>query len=505
MKNFLILLLFVLSSSVLTAQKKLPNILFIPIDDLRPELGCYGNTIVKSPNIDALAKNGIVFKNAYCQQAVCNPSRVSVMTGLRPDVTKVWDLYTDFRTTTSGIVTLPQYFNQFGYTTISLGKTFHNIFRDSVSWMYDLHVDGFPFDPDAGYASDENLQIQEERRQKLKATGKGVPDEYGFIYVKAKATEKADVNDDAYYDGAQTTKAIEIIRQQKNNKQPFFLSVGYYKPHLPFNAPQRYWDLYNPNDIPLAPNQYIPVDAPEFAVNGDRELRNYMDYTDLPLPKEKPLAEDRQRVLLHAYYACVSYIDTQIGRLITTLKEEGLYDNTIIVLWGDHGWKLGEHNSWAKQTNFEIDTRVPFIISGNYVNVKNSSSNKMVELLDIYPTLCSLAGLPIPDQLQGKSLKPLLYKRNAKWKTAARSQFLLGRFGTKDPDNEKMGYSIRTRNFRYTEWYEWKNDKKGSFLAAELYDHRNDDGENKNVVNDKTYKKALKQVQLQFQNEWGGF
>ena len=490
----IILMLFLISGNSQVSSTR-PNILFIPIDDLRPELGCYGNQVVHSPHIDALAKDGVVFNRAYCQQAVCNPSRASVLTGLRPDKLKIWDLYTDFRTTTTNLITLPQYFQQNGYITVSLGKTFHNIFRDSVSWMYDLHVDGFPFDPDAGYNGEENLKIIEGKKQKLIADGKIRLDKYGQWYIKAKATDKALVGDDDYYDGAQTTLAIQQIHQLKQQGTPFFLSVGFYKPHLPFNAPQKYWDLYDREKIPLASNMFIPLNAPIYAVHGDAELRYYEDFKDLPFPNEQPLAVQRQRELLHGYYACVSYIDAQIGRLIATLKQEGIYENTIIVLWSDHGWKLGEHNSWAKQSNFEIDTRVSFIISGKHVKARGSTTDALVELLDIYPTLCDMANLQIPAGLQGKSLKPLLTKPGKEWNYNATSQFLLGRFLVKDRGkDEKMGYSLRSDRYRYTEWYTWENNKIGKYLDAELYDHSTDNKENQNISKNKENAKLIIQL-----------
>ena len=216
-------------------EKVLPNILFIPVDDLRPELGAYGDEFIKTPNIDLLAEQGVTFTRTYCQQAVCNPSRASLLTGLRPDSIQVWDLRTSFRRNLPNVVTLPQFFKQNGYTTIGLGKTFHNNDPDSISWtVIPQNINGFPFDPDAVYANEENLEIQKMKIEKLKAAGKSRIDQLGHWYVKANATENADVEDDAYYDGAQTTRAIEILKELKTANKPFFLSVGYYRPHLPF-------------------------------------------------------------------------------------------------------------------------------------------------------------------------------------------------------------------------------------------------------------------------------
>jgi len=477
------------------AGQSKPNILFIPVDDLRPELGCYGNKIIQTPNIDKLAKNGIVFNRAYCQQAVCNPSRASLLTGLRPDSLKVWDLYTDFRSTTSNVVTLPQYFKSQGYSTIGIGKAFHNIFPDSISWSEEMHVDGFPFDPDAVYADEPNLSIIEKKKEQLIIKGEDRRDQYGIWYIKANATENGNVDDDAYYDGAQTTMAINKLKSLSEQKEPFFLSVGYYKPHLPFTAPKKYWDLYNEADMPIANNAYPPINAPLFAVNGDVELRNYDDQRDLPKPTEPPLSKKRQQELIHGYYASVSYMDAQIGRLMKALDSLGLTNNTIVVFWGDHGWKLGEHNSWAKQTNYEIDTRVPLIVSGKNVQAKNTKTNALVEFVDIYPSLCDMAELPIPKGLQGKSFYPLTSNPEMKWKKAAYSQFLMGHFMKKDIGlDDKMGYAIRTNEFRYVEWYEWHEGKNGKLIAKELYDEIADPEENKNIESDPRHKSLIKEM-----------
>jgi len=506
--SFLIVLLHSCSTEEKEAQQKKPNILFIPVDDLRPELGCYGDSTIKTPNIDDLARQGVTFTRTYCQQAVCNPSRASLLTGLRPDSIQVWDLRTRFRDNVPDVITLPQFFKQNAYTTICLGKTFHNNDPDTISWTYTPeNINGFPFDPDAVYQNSENLEIQNRKIETLKAAGKSRIDQLGHWYVKANATEIADVDDDAYYDGAQTTRAIEILQELKNENKPFFLSVGYYRPHLPFNAPKKYWDMYNRDEIPLAGNQFPPKGSPDYAIHGDAELRGYSDCHDLPLPSEDPWDNDRQREIKHGYYASVSYIDAQIGRLIGELERLGLTENTIIVLWGDHGWKLGEHNGWCKQTNYEIDTRVPMIISGAHVKAKGKKSDALTEFVDIYPTLCEMAGFTIPDHLQGTSFVPLLENPDTEWKSAAFSQYLLGRYGrTKRIKNEMMGYSIRTDRYRYVEWYSWdkENDTKGEFLSKELFDHDIDPGENKNLANEAEYKETVELLAKQLKQGWTG-
>jgi len=485
--------------------KARPNILFIPIDDLRPELGCYGNEYIKTPNIDQLTRQGVVFTRAYCQQAVCNPSRASLLTGLRPDSIQVWDLYTSFRDNVPDVVTLPQFFKQNGYTTIGLGKTFHNNIPDTISWTEKPHIEGFPFDPDAFYVNEDNINIQQEKIKKLKANGKSRIDQLGHWYVKAKATEIGIAGDDAYFDGAQTTLAISKLQELATLKKPFFLSVGYYRPHLPFNAPKKYWDLYDRESIPLAGNQFSPEGSPEYANHGYQELKSYIDCHDLPLPNEKPWNEECQKELKHGYYASVSYVDAQIGRLLGELERLGLSENTIVVLWGDHGWKLGEHNGWCKMTNYEIDTHVPMIVSGAGVKAKGKQSNALTEFVDIYPTLCEMAGFPVPGYLQGTSFVPLLENPDIEWKTAAFSQFLLGRFGPPETRlHERMGYSIRTDRFRYVEWYSWNKEEKikGELLDRELFDHLIDPQENKNRVNDLEYKNTVELISKQLELGW---
>lgn len=507
--SFILLLVIAFNSCSSDKSKETirqPNILFIPVDDLRPDLGAFGNNYVITPNIDRIAEQGVSFTRTYCQEAICNPSRASLLTGLRPDSIQVWDLKTDFRDNVPDVVTLPQFFKENGYKTIALGKIFHNNDPDTISWsVIPENLDGFPFDPDAFYLNEENLEIQNSKVEVLKAAGKSTIDQLGHWYVKANATEMADADDDDYYDGAQTTRAIEILKELKSEDKPFFLSVGYYRPHLPFNAPKKYWDMYNRDEIPLAENQFVPEGLPSYLVHGDAELRGYTDCNDLPLPGEKPWDEDRQREVKHGYYASVSYTDAQIGRLLDALEQLGLSENTIVVLWGDHGWKLGEHNGWAKQTTFEIDTRVPLIIGGSGVVAKGDKSRALTEFVDIYPTLCEMAGLSIPIHLQGTSLVPLLESPDKEWKTAAYSQFLLGRYGrTRTVEGEHMAYAIRTDQYRYVEWYNWLGEQKekGEFERAELYDHKVDSLENYNIAENPDYKDVIAKLSKQLNEGW---
>jgi len=477
------------------------NVLFIPVDDLRTELGCYGKDYVISPNIDRLAGQGAVFTRAYCQSAVCNPSRASLLTGKRPDTIGVLDLHTDLRQVSPDVITLPQYFRQHGYYTASIGKIFHNIYPDEPSWDERAYLKGFPFDPDAVYLGAEGRAIQEARKKRIIAAGRGESrkDRFGYYYLKAQATEAPDVPDNTYYDGAQTDWAVEKLKQLKNQKQPFFLAVGYYRPHLPFNAPRKYWDLYDRGSIPLAENDFLPKEAPTMAINNLRELRGYTDFSKHGTPLEDHLNDDEARLLRHGYLASVSYTDAQVGRLLDTLDEVGLADNTIVVLWGDHGWKLGEHNSWCKMTNYEIDTNAPLILAAPGVGRPGQRSDALVEFVDIYPTLCQLCRLPVPGDLEGLSMKPLLKDPNRSWKTAAFSEFLREGIWVGPDGKEYIGYAIRTDRYRYVEWLERDSRK---LVGVELYDHQSDDQENENLASHPEMKILVDELAVQLHAGW---
>ena len=445
------------------------NVLFIAVDDLRPELGCYGNSHIKTPHIDALAEQSVVFTRAYCQQAVCNPSRVSLLTGLRPDSTKVWDLVTEFRDVLPEVTTLPQHFKQNGYQTLGYGKIYHNPWPDNVSWS-EPHQ--WPRNTRlwSEEAKAELVVVQEALRRQ------GKPDS-AINRLRARATEKVDLPDSEHIDGAIANQVLAALEKLAKQDQPFFLAAGFIRPHLPFVVTREYWDLYDRDQIPLAENAFPPKAAPRYAMNTMYELRDYHDYLETPGPLDGKLTEAQQRELKHGYYASVSFVDAQIGRLLAELDRLQLRDKTIIVLWGDHGWKLGEHRSWCKQTNYEIDTRVPLLI---HVPARGADSRSacgdcdaVVESLDVYPTLCQLAGLPVPEHLEGISLVPLLQQPNRVWKNRAISQF-----PRRDGDRELMGYALRTERYRYVEWLDRDSCET---VATELYDHEKDPQENENI------------------------
>ncbi len=436
-----------------------PNVLFIVVDDLRTNLGCYGDPLAITPNIDALAARGVRFTRAYAQQAVCNPSRASVMTGRRPDTLRVWDLASHFRDHLPDVVTLPQHFKNHGYRTEAVGKIFHDPpkFRDAPSWSVPAQLD----DTEAvrgKYASATNLAIYQPA---------GKPGR-----EKAAATDAADVPDNAYIDGRVADVAIERLRAlatAASNKvpasaQPFFLAVGFRRPHLPFSAPQRFWDFYDPKKLAAVPQPEPPRGAPDLALHDSAELRGYTD-----MPKLGPLTPEQITQLRHGYYAATSFSDAEIGRVLAALKVSGVDKNTVVVLWSDHGFHLGEHGLWAKTTNYEIDTRVPLIIARPSEPHAGANSPALVELLNLYPTLADVCGLPAPIGTEGRTLRPWLDEPMHASPTAAFSQF--PRPWTYRNAPEFMGYAVRTATHRYVEWRKFAT---GEIVARELYAYTDD-------------------------------
>lgn len=436
------------------------NVLFIAVDDLRPELNCYGRRQVISPNIDELAADGMMFTRTYCQQAVCSPSRTSLLTGLRPDSTQVYDLQTHFRSIIPDVVTLPQHFKNNGYFVTGIGKIFHGGLNDDPSWSEPYLKSG----PGKGYVEEDNINWVREVIAERKAKGSKRPGYAAYSYPY----ECADVPDNAYVDGSMTDTAEETLERLSAMDQPFFFGVGYLKPHLPFNCPKRFWDLYDRNTISLADNPFAPEGCPPIALHNSGELRAYRD-----VPKgNTPIPDDLARTLIHGYYACTSFTDHNIGRLLKKLKDLGRDRDTIVILWGDHGWQLGEHGLWCKHTNFEVAARVPMILRVPGAASAGTACNALTEFVDIYPTLCDLAGLSLPPHLEGTSAAPLIENPARPWKRAAFSQYPRG------GGLSIMGYSMRTDRYRYTEWIR----RGGAVEAIELYDHQGDPNENVNLA-----------------------
>lgn len=433
-----------------------PNILFIAVDDLRPNLGCYGDELVISPNIDRLAERGVQFNRAYCQVAVCNPSRASLMTGLRPDTLGVWTLPIHFREAKPDAVTLPQWLRKAGYAAVSHGKIYHNPTPDPQSWSEPIRErPKLPY-----FYPDGTKELVREKMEALPEK------DWRKNNLRGPASAAPDLPDSELLDGARTDMCIEDLRRLAKGEKPFFLAMGYVRPHLSFVAPKKYWDLYDAENLPVPKNELSPIGAPEFGLHNNSEFSHYVNLIDMPKPwSDEELAEDEARELVHGYYACVSYVDAQIGRLLHALEEEGLADNTIVVLWSDHGYKLGEYRGWGKMTNYEIDTRVPFIISvPGMKETAGKSTEALTELLDIFPTLCELTGIETPDFTEGKSLVPVLEDVDEQVRDGAVSQYFRRHDG-----EEYMGYALRTDEYRYVEWREFET---GDTKAQELYDHR---------------------------------
>jgi iduronate 2-sulfatase len=427
------------------------NVLFIAVDDLRPTLGCYGNTRVHSPNIDRLAESGMLFERAYCQQAICMASRASLLSGYRPDIGEIYRCEALYKHVPDAL-SINRHYLANGYATKSIGKIYHHGRDDKIGWSLGDH------DPKGDWVG----------RGYLSEAGKEIARAYDEQYPKAQrrgmgpAFEGPDVPDSAYADGMIADEAIASLESLQD--EDFFLAVGFKKPHLPFNAPKKYWDLYDPDDFDLADNPFTPKGAPKEALTSWGELRGYHG-----MPRQGDMPDDLARQLIHGYHACVSYADAQVGRVLDALDHLGLADNTVVVLWGDHGWKLGEHGMWCKHTNFELDTHVPLMFRAPGMPA-GQRTEALTEFVDIYPTLCDLCNLEKPGHLQGTSAVPLFENPNRPWKQAAFSQYPRGRV---------MGYTLRSDTHRYTEW---RGMKKDEVVARELYDHRHDPAENSNVV-----------------------
>jgi iduronate 2-sulfatase len=438
------------------------NVLIFFIDDLRTELGCYGTDYIKSPHIDKFASQGVLFERAYCQQALCAPSRISMMAGQYPDSTGIYDLFTPLRKKIPDVMTMPRYFKEHGYVTASYGKVYHHHSDDRANWS-DL-----PDAPGNIYADPEllaSIKLRTETAEKKGLTGLAL-----WAESRGPATEAVEVSDDEYRDGAVARQAIESLRQ--HHDRPFFMCVGFAKPHLPFAAPKRYWDLYEREQFSV-PNRELPAGAPKLAFTVWGELRGYSD-----IPSTGGLDDEKTRELKHGYAACVSYMDAQVGKVLAELDRLGLRENTIVVLWGDHGYKLGDYGLWCKHTNLELDTRVPLIISAPGLE-RGKHSKALVEIVDLFPTLARLTGGEAPESCDGQSLETLMHDPGQAFRPYALSQY---------PRGKVMGYSLRTDRWRYTEWI---NSETKAIVAQELYDQGETPVPTQNLAGDPAYRQQV--------------
>ena len=440
-----------------------PNVLLICVDDLKPALGCYDDALAKSPNIDALAARGVRFDAAYCNQAVCAPSRHALLVGLRPQTLGIYDLATNFRKAAPDAVTLPQYFKERGYRTEGMGKIFHHGHGntgDEKSWSVPFWKANV-----VSYASKEANDKKKQTREA--ALFANVPGKQANKLPKGPAYEAADVPDDTYPDGKVADEAVKRIEAAaKMPDEPFFLAVGFMKPHLPFCAPKKYWDRHDPAKFKLAELTKPPKGAPPYAPTSWGELRNYEG-----MPEKGPVPDETARKLIHGYYAATSYMDAQVGRVLEALDKSGLAKNTIVVLWGDHGWHLGDHGMWCKHTNYEQATRIPLIVLDPRAKTGGAHSAALVESVDVFPTLCKLAGLDVPKGLDGDSFANVVKQPAAKTKDAVFNVY---------PRGKVIGRAVRTDRYRLVEWKEPAASRDTA--VVELYDYLTDPRETKNLA-----------------------
>ncbi len=439
------------SQTVSHAAEGKPNVLFVAVDDMRNDAGCYGNTEVITPNIDRLAARGVRFDMAYCQQAVCNPSRASLLTGRRPDTLRIWNLTKGLRQSDPDVVTLPQLFKNNGYFTQGIGKIFHN-------WRTEEHGDPQSWSVPAVYHYSRHDDDVPE------VEGDLPPD-----LATAPRCMQLDVPDEAYFDGRIADLAVKSLQEQAKKGDPFFLAVGFWKPHLPFNPPKKYWDMYDRSKLSMPAHPEAPKNVPRIALHPSSEI--------MRAAGDDGLSDDEVRELRHGYLAGISFLDAQLGKVLDELDRLDLAKNTIVVFWSDHGFHLGEQSLWAKTSNFELDARVPLIIATPDSPNAGQGTDALTELLDLYPTLAELCGLPAPEGLEGVSLVPVLKDPSADVQAAAYTQHPRPNYYKGEP--EAMGVSVRTERYRYTEWRDFKT---GEVVASELYDHAADPDETINII-----------------------
>ncbi len=463
-------------AAVQAAQK--PNVLLILVDDLKPAMGCYGDNAAITPNMDALARRGMQFDMAYCNQAVCAPSRFTLMLGAHSTSTGLYGLGSNLRKAWPEAVTMPQYFAKHGYRTESLGKVFHIGHGNqgdpesfSVPHFHDKVIEYLdPESTDGGKLTREEALFTNQKLGQIRSLPRGA------------AYESPVVNDTDYADGRvadETVKRLKAAKQRLGKDgTPFFITAGFVRPHLPFSAPKKYWDMHDPANLPMPVNKAFPKDAPKVALKRGGEIAAFK-----PVPPNGEIDEELTRKLIHGYYASTSYVDAQIGKVTSALEQLGLAKETIVVLWGDHGWHLGDLSIWTKHTNFEQANRIPIIVIAPGLAKQGSATGQLAETVDLYPTLAELAGLPAPSgpqPIDGVSLVPVLKNPKARVRDHAFHAYPRG----------KLGRAIRTERYRLVEW---KNHAKPDEAAEyELYDYQSDHNEMQNHA--ATHPKVVEQL-----------
>lgn len=475
--HFLFVLLLMLSFSSVAAAADRPNILLILVDDLKPALGCYGDPVARTPNLDSLASRGMRFDLAYCNQAVCAPSRFTLMLGSHSTSTGLYGLGSQLRQIVPDAVTLPQYFARHGgYRTESLGKVFHIGHGNhgdpksfSVPHFHDKVIEYLdPVSTEGGKLTREEAYFTNQQLDRIKSLPRGA------------AYESPDVTDIKYADGrvaAETMQRLKAAQQRRKQEgTPFFIVAGFARPHLPFSAPQKYWDLYDPSQLPLPQFEELPANAPPVAGKRGGEITNY---SPVPVERNAQFSEELKRKLIHGYYASMSFVDTQIGKVLDELDQLKLTDETIVVLWGDHGFHLGDLGIWTKHTNYEQANRIPLLIVAPGVTQPGSSTKQLAESVDLFPTLAELAGLPaptVPQPMDGVSLVPVLKNPAARVRDHAYHAY----------PKQQLGRAIRTERYRLVEWRPYNNPTAPAIYELyelyELYDYQTDPLETRNLA-----------------------
>lgn len=476
------LLLLAFAAPIAAAR---PNVLLIIADDLRPQLGAYGDALAKTPHLDRFAQSALRFDRAYVQQAVCSPSRNSFLSGLRPGTTGLRGFGKTLRSAVPDVVTLPQHFKQHGYHAQAMGKIFHVYAETGIGSEDDPQSWSVPaWLPTKAPWGPRQETLRQQAIAQARAAGKAL--KHSHDWPRGAVVDDPDVPDDELRDGETAARAAAFLlaRGKARETQPFFLAVGFYQPHLPFVAPKKYFDLYEADTLPL-PDETPPRDAPARTFNAGMTA----DFSGFPAPTQRDAAFKRR--YLQGYLASISYMDTCAGRVLDALDRAGLRDDTLVVFLGDHGYFMGEYGSWGhKHANYEVATRAPLLVRAPGMKTGGRASSALVEFVDLYPSLAEVAGLPAPARHEGLSFAPLLRDPALPWKRAAFSEMQRGQLG--------LGRAIRTERHRYIEW----TDRSGAVVARELYDHRSDPAERENIAGDIRVTSLVQELSAQLRAGW---